>query len=641
MPNTWPGNSQGTGWNREHLHSVDHGYEYELGPEMRPGKKLHEDLRERISNRIRDSYSHLEKRYPVWSKIENNLRAFVPLDAEEHRVKSRDPRKPVSIVMPVSYAIKQTSLAYLSSAFFYDSPMLEYAPREQGDVLSAANIEMLIDYQRVMKSWELAFDAQWGDALSLGYGAIAARWCVDRGVRRVRKQNGFNMLGMFIPTGEEFVDEEYVSFEGNQLDAISPWNYFPDPNAPVHRPDLAEFVAWKVETNRMALLAQERDTGDLFNCKYLSSIQDGRTHLTGNENRKEPVGSSNPMDVYWQYVRLVPEEWKLGTGKYPETWLFALAADSVIIFARRVKYNHGIFPVVVAAPDSDGRELLPVSRLEVGYGLQEAIDWLVTSHLKFLRKNANGVIIYDQGVVNGLALEEAGEKGGLVPLRKSLGGRDIRSAYAQLTVSDVTRGNVPDSQFLQDVHQRVLGAPDIIQGMVRSEGERRSALEARDARNGAMSRLEYTARKMSIQSLRSLGYIVAKHTQQFMTQETKMRVIGRRAEMLAKQYGISDYANISPEDIQCEFDVIPKDGSIPNPDNAMTMLQLFDRVSANPNLAMGIDLQRMLSKIARQAGVNDWDAFQVQAKVIDNESVMRQVDAGNMVPLEQLSNGQV
>src|SRR5690606_8308966 len=117
----------------------------------------------------------------------------------------------------------------------------------------------------------LALLTQWADGLTYGLGVVTPTWTREVGYRVVQKPTGIMdwFSGLFFETGEPEKElQEYVSFEGHRLDAIDPWLYFPDPNTPAHLPEDMEYVGWVTPTNTMALLSQEKYTGNIFNAQY-------------------------------------------------------------------------------------------------------------------------------------------------------------------------------------------------------------------------------------------------------------------------------------------------------------------------------------------------------------------------------------
>ena len=97
-----------------------YSYEYPNGMNLKPGSKMHDKIRTMVMDRARESFDYMKCRHESWNKIDRTLTAYVPLKDEEARIKADDERKPVSIVVPLSYAALDTLMAYWMSALLED-----------------------------------------------------------------------------------------------------------------------------------------------------------------------------------------------------------------------------------------------------------------------------------------------------------------------------------------------------------------------------------------------------------------------------------------------------------------------------------------------------------------------------------------
>jgi len=94
-----------------------------------------------------------------------------------------------------------------------------------------------------------------------------------------------------------------------------------------------------------------------------------------------------------------------------------------------------------------------------------------------------------------------------------------------------------------------------------------------------------------------------------------------------------------------EFDVVEHDGSVPGSGDPQTLLMLWQAASQNPFVAQSVDLVSMFFYIAKAAGAKNVQDFRAVAQnmpmptVMPNEQVGQQVQAGNMIPLQQAMGG--
>jgi len=338
----------------------------------------------------------------------------------------------------------------------------------------------------------------------------------------------------------------------------------------------------------------------------------------------------------------VPVDWGLGDSEYPEKWLFAVASDTVLIQAKPLGLEHQMFPVQVWAPLFDGYSTCPVTPLEVFAGLQGVLDFMINSHVMNVRQGLNNMFIVDPSLVHMPDFRNP-EAGLLLRLRERAWGRGVDNAIKQFSVTDVTRQNIQDAMYITDMIQRVSGASDALQGIVRGGGERRSATEMRDAKVSALSRVEHIGRILSLQGMMGIGYMFACHAQQLMSQEAYVKATGRWQEDLQREYGYmgGKPITIAPADLMVNYDVIPKDNTMSGREQVENILMGLQIASSNPVLANGVDLVRVYLHAMRMMGIKNVQDFMARTpmQVVPDAQAQQQAQAGNLVPLEVGNEG--
>lgn len=624
-------------------------YDYPRGLDFKPGSKLYKKLKYEVLRRAQDSYDEMSKKFPTWKKIDESLTAYIPLDDYEKDVLSRDSRKPVSIVVPFSYATLETLLTYDVAAFLND-PIFRYEGMSSEDTIGAAMLEGVVRHQCLWSKVALNLHTMFRDSKVYGFGAVGLDWTRRYGYRTEKKQEGFwsALTSAFRPTGFKRVrGEREMLYEGNRLVNIDPYSYLPDTDAPIHDPQMGEHVGWIERDNYMNLLKRERD-GEFFNVKYLRHMASGRSYISrvDDSGREAKHGSSRdigrskqtmPVDVIYMFITLIPKEFELGSSEYPEKWLFVLAGDEVVIQAKPLGLNHDLYPVAVSAPDFDGYSATPTSRLEVIYGLQKTLDWLISSHVTNVRKSINDMLVVDPYLINMGDLRD-GKPGKLVRMRRAAWGRGVENAVMQLKVNDVTKQHISDAAYVVDMMQRVSAAVDSVMGIMRTSGERRSATESRDSRTGALSRLERAGKVASVQALFDIAYMFGSQTQQLMSKPTYVKITGGDQMRLMADLGVQPgmRAKVGPNDIIIEYDVVPKDGSNASAGNPEIFKELFQIIATQPELYQSFDLIRIFKHIARSAGAKNVDEFERFKPVIaPDQQVQANAQAGNLVPIQE------
>jgi hypothetical protein len=658
MPTILDPNAQG----RLFTMSEDIGYTYPNDLDLRPASPDHRKLLKEIYIRALESSNEMSKRYASWKKVDESLTAYVKLDDAETAIKNIDDRKPLSIVVPYSYATLETILTYFVSAFL-ENPIFKYEGSSPEDVIGAILLEKVIEQQTMQFKTALNLHTMFRDGLSYGMGVVTPTWDKKWGWKSVVQDSGFMsaLFGKFISYGQVRGREETILFEGNRLKNIDPYMFLPDPNVPIHDLQQGEFVGWIEQTNYMKLLELEKNDKDIFNVKYLKGLgSGGRSQFNKSRTdtgRGTKFGtatygsemSTSPIDVIWMYWTLVPRDQKLGSKEYPEKWLFGLAADKVLICAKPLSLNHNMYPVAVCAPDFDGYSATPVSRLELMYGMQTALDWLFSSHIANVRKAINDMLIVDPSLINMADLEDP-RPGKLVRMRRAAWGRGVENAVKQLAVTDITRSHIGDAASIIEYMQRTSAATDSVSGMIRKSGERVTAEETRGTRTSALSRLTKAAKIASLQAMQDIGYMFAVHTQQLMEQETYIKATGQWQDVLLAEYGATarnGRIKVSPFDLIVDYDLVIKDGSTNVGEYAESWVELFRVLTQQPMLYQNFDMVRIFKHIARIMGAKDINEFFLNSGPVPNvdvnattqESIDKGVQSGNMVPIEQFGGG--
>jgi len=618
--------------------NVEYDYDYPEGLDLRPKSEVHKELKRFILTRAIESHGHVSKRFDSWKKVDRTLTAYIEPSAEEETEKSKDKNKPISIVFPYSYAVLETLLSYMSSAFLSD-PIFRYEYVSPEDAVGAIMLEKVIEHHCIRNKVGLALHTFFRDCLAYGIGVCIPGWDVHRGIKRRRIQGQF---------GAQVIDSEEILYEGNSLTTVDPYLYLPDPNVSIHDCQKGEYVGWVEKTNLMELLSLEQHNEDFFNVQYLKHSKatsrfttdnsDRQARFTKESSRERYKDATRPVDVVHLYAKIIPSEMGLGDSDYPEKWLFSLANDEFVIRARQAGFNHNMFPSAAAAPDFDGYSPLPVSRIEALYGLQHVLDFLFNSHMANVKRAVNDTIVFDPYLISTEDLADP-KPGKLVRMRRPAWGRGVKDAVMQLPIQDITRANIADSSFIVQWMQKIGAADDSVMGSLRQGGpERLTGKEFQGTRAGSVSRLERIAKVIGMQALHDIAYMFASNTQQMMTQETYVKTTGRWQDRLVQEFGNVDRMRVTPWQISVDYDIYPRDGSVPGGNFSEAWLQLWDSLAGNPLIAQQFDLPRLFKHIARGLGAKNVDEFmKTTATVMPDEQVAQQVEKGNLV---QWSNQQ-
>jgi len=618
---------------------------YPEGVYLKPGSKKHEFLAGEVYTRAIESSAWISARHGTWDAVDEMLKAYIPLDDYEAARQEEDSRLPVSIVVPEAYAVLETYQSYLLTVFGQD-PLFSYAPVGPEDSVGAALLENVVNQQVARGKGLLQLATHFRDVVAYGLGVMAVPWDVVVGKRTKTVPDGVmdDLLG-YIPQGFRKVTEDSLLFEGSRLEPIDPRAYLPDPTVDIADVQKGEYVGWVEQTTYLALLrAEAAPDSPYFNVRYLEDEYSLSSFAADHPSTGEdlasasgvwPSSSTQRVDVVHMYIDLIPADWGLGSGREPEKWRFSLAGDTVLIAAMPMDLNHELFPVVVAAPGTDGHGGTPSSKLELTHGYSKYINFLFNSRVVNLL-DVNNRFLVNEDDIN---MEDVLTGSPLIRARRSaFNNRPITDSFQQLNIQDVTRGNMADLGMVRQLMRETTGAVDALQGTQRTRGERVTAKEFGDTRAAAMGKMAYFAKILSLQSLYDAALMFASHTQQFMSEATYTRTTGRLEEVLRQEYGFDieqPYVNVRPFDLDVAYDVRPHMASLPGGDNTdwVTVLSIMMK---NPEAAQAFDLTRLVQHVLRKLGAENIHEFRRKApvggvSVLPQEQLAAQAQQGNLV----------
>lgn len=676
-PNLDPNKNAGKQSSEPGLEHVDYDSEYDYpdGRNLSPGSNLHDRLVEEVMDRARESYRYMSQHHDEWEEIDNVLRSYVRPErrkvqkkknkSDQDKQGSEKTQRYKELVMPYSFANLETLLTYMTTAFLRD-PIFEYKGVSPSDKVGAKLMQATINLHTRRNHVGLNMHTMWRDAFAYGFGAVSPRWSRKFGKKTLKKELGVfdRVRNLFLKTGEEKVESEReLIFEGNDLENIDPYKYLPDPNAPIHEPQSAEWQGWIDRTNVKELLSREADPDSMvFNAKYLKHFDprstllmtkgDKRNHYKEGDVHSRLTSKNEPADVVWMYVDLIPERWELSDEDRPEKWIFGVAGEEVLIAAKRLGLTHGEFPVLNAVPDYDGHSASPISRMGMINDMQTIVDFMYTSHIQNKRKAINNQFVVDPTKVNIFDVKDP-QPGKIIRTRRAAFGDDaVESGIRQLPVEDVTASHIQDAQILQDLMQQATGASDTLQGRLGRRTTRVSASEANNVQQSGLARLERVAQIMSMQAMQPIGYQFAHNAQQFMEQDEFVEVTGKLRKFLTKQQGSEferDRISVNPFDILVDYDVVPNDGTIPGQEDGELWVQLYQILSNNPKVAQNFDMIDIFKHTARQLGADSVERFELDSdqetqvppnpEVMDDQQVQEEIRKGNLVPAEPSGDG--
>lgn len=586
-------------------------YVYPKSLDLHPESDKSKNLTSLLVSRFTDFASSISEKHPTWRALDDSLKAYVDTDEEEQAIKEADERKPVSIVMPISYAVLETLLSFMMQRFLKTS-FFRYQGYDPKDDIKVKLLEKVIGYQFIKNKMALNLHTMWRDAFVYSVGPMFINWEASR-----------NLSGEIVK-------------EGNRFFNIDPFNLLPDSSVPLVHYDRATNFGWVSYMTKEEILDREVASDNT----YYNGLYVQKSSSTVFRERTFSEGKNTYLiEVLHCFVNLIPAEWNLGQGLYPEKWYFEIASNNIILRMEHIGGSEKRFPFVVCVPEFNGHDLLGTSRIEILRNLQGVYDWMLSSHIANVRKNLHDMWIVDPSIINVDDLLTP-EPGKVIRLRRSQWGTGkINEAIQQVPVNDITRQHIADSSFIESMINKVSGISDSSFGVQERKGERVSSAEAQQTSQNAISRLERLASIIDIQCHADLAELVAQNTLEFSSSKFHARLNAEEVSELMKLYpdlGLKDDArsiSLDKDFLNVGFDVISSmQGEEFKSTNALAWVEIFKTFGNMPQLTEKFDMSKILISVAKSLGIKDVSSFLLETpiKIQTEEEIQKGVQSGQL-----------
>lgn len=622
-------------------------------PTLRFGTESHRKVSQALWDRLRLSEDAYSDRWTDMEDMEKQFNAYVKerdVDvARKDAKKYNGEQDYVTVEVPYSYATLMTAHTYYTSVFLARNPVFQVNGRHGEGEMQTQAVEALINYQLTVGQWLPPLFVWLLDPGRYGYGVLGHYW--DEEVVNVREfvEEMPTFLGIPIPGAKPKRVPRVTSvpgYVGNRLFNVRPQDFFPDPRKSLTDFQRGEFCGRYVEIPWHEIKDGEK-SGRFFNVAALlgahEAEQQGYTGSIGRNKGMEDVlkhiqlpdngfGVGNMADVptgsvkgHEVFVRLYPSEWGLGDGDGAEVWAFNRSSTGIVFGAQPAGHLHGKFPFDVLPCEPETYSIFSASMLERITPLNDAMSWLLNSHMFNVRAALNNQFIFDPSRVVVKDVENP-NPGKAIRLKPAAYGQDVGTVLKQLQVGDVTRSHLNDMQVFEQIVQRVLGVNDNVMGMVNTGG-RKTATEVRSSTSFSVNRLKTTCEWFSAVGFAPFTQKVIQSSQQLYDIERKMRIVGDIG-MMSPQF-----AMVTPDTIAGFYDYEPVDGTLPVDRFAQANLwqMLLGQTRNFPQLMQGIDIVKLFGWVANLAGLKNFNQFRIQ--VVPDAQLTQQAQAGNVVPL--------
>lgn len=231
---------------------------------LEPGSDRHNNVLKYLRKRIKHSERKMSQFYDRWTANEYRVQACV--DEEEYaRIVERLKNKgkvsdknigeelKLTITVPYMFSTLSTVVTYLIHTFAGRKPMFPLASykteMQQAVPLMESVLQYNCDHTRLIRQ---LFSFLW-DGNLYGLGVLRTSWQNKQRNRTVWKAGS--------APGEMFRTKELRTvYEGNDVLAVDPFNFFPDPNVPMCEVNRrGEFVFWRTFEGKHTIKRAEAD----------------------------------------------------------------------------------------------------------------------------------------------------------------------------------------------------------------------------------------------------------------------------------------------------------------------------------------------------------------------------------------------
>jgi hypothetical protein len=307
---------------------------------------------------------------------------------------------------------------------------------------------------------------------------------------------------------------------------------------------------------------------------------------------------------------------------------FLMAGEKELLSCNVQPNKHDEYPYSTAEARPNAHRQFSPSICAVIAGPQAHVDDLNWRHTEHLARA--GVIILADGTKVEIAdfLEDTGRIRQVIMVKEAAQGIPLDQCATVFKVDDPTRDFPDEMDFWKKIAEEATGAPAYVQGI--KEGPDTTATEFNGIQEMASGRVTSIARMIAEQSIMKQTRRFVMNFQQFMPDEVTIRIRGdstnsydpdkpvERAKTIIRDRTAFDPTDerANMPDIQCEFDVVPHDGSLPSAETqkVAALSKVIETFSGQPALAPilfdqkipgSYDIRKIFAKMVKLAGLKD------------------------------------
>ena len=611
---------------------------------LSPKSEKHEAVLKYLKTRIDYSERAMSQFYDRWQA--NELRTQACIDEDEYKniierltnkgkatAADLNSELKLTITVPYMFSTLSTIVTYLVHTFAGRKPMFplnSYKDEMQQSIpLMESVLQYNCDHTRLIRN---LFNFMW-DGQLYGLSILRTNWNV-----KMRNRTVWRSTGM----GEKSTrtKELRVVYEGNDVLAVDPFNFFPDPNVPMCEVNKrGEFVFWRTFEGKHTIKRGEAD-GLLQHVDSAGALPVKENSRGSGESQRNTRAHGNSLGEqdkdrqgveYYQVdqgtIEIIPAELGLSARTWPEKWIFTILNESQIVQAEPFDADHEMHPVAVAEPYSTGYGFGQLAIADYLAPMQDIMSWLINSHAANVREVLNNSFVVDPGKIE---MQDFNNKVPGAPrilrIKPSARGTDVRQAIMQLEVQDVTQSHLGDLQVFQRLGDVMSGVNDNLRG-IESSGTTKTATEVRISGEAGASRLASLAKLISAQAMVDLQEQMVLNIQQYMSESFYVNIVGTEGKESAQF--------VTPEMLVGDFHFPVHDGTLPVDKAAMAEAfgEITQLVLQDQELRAGYDVMKLIDHLAELAGARGLENFRIQVQQGDMSGM------GGGMPIGQAMGG--
>lgn len=560
--------------------------------------------------------------YKKWDRNDEIFRSLRARDEEDR--KAGEKGEPEKMVIPVSFSQVQTFIAFCYSLYTQRERIFELEGYTPEDDKPSKVAEALLAHNLRYNKFEALLNLFLLDIARFGLGVFKIRWHTEtQTIREMRETPGTSILGLQLtsPRTKE-VEKEVVKYQGNRIEHISPYRFFPDTRLPLIRFQEGEFCASE-DLYSFSQLKQWEHEGLVSGIDHIKPInKETEQEISSRYDRDDDLGAFSPgggmrgdgqvkKSVLITEVQrqLIPSKYEidgepLGPEDRPIKYVIWIANNQRVIKCEPLGYVHDSYTYVMAPFIYDDNVHVGDGLMDTIGMLTDVISWFVNSRIANVRKIIGDKLVVQPKNVN---MEDLNERRPVIRLQSGALG-DIDRSIKQLALVDVTTNHIKDVKELKAIVQETTGINDTLLGQFQTG--RRSATEHRNTTSASAARLKQGASIIYWTALEPMAQQMLSNLQDGLEEVQFVKLLGLRDATEGERF-----ISVTKTDLVGRYEVEIFDGTLPSErsNTAEALMEVLTVILKNPAAAavFGLDPRKILREIMLLRGIKHPERFEL------------------------------